>query len=164
MEHELQHHGVLGQKWGVRRYQNKDGSLTSAGRKHYADDSTPQKVQNGEKKSGNGKKIAAGATVVAGTVLTAYLLKKYGGKSVSELSAQAQTGKAAIESVVKTASITQTAVHTTPIQITPIKTIPIHQVSLNQVKAAPKISNNYNFETLMRQNSDLLKKMYAELG
>ena len=29
---ELFHHGVKGQKWGVRRYQNKDGSLTAAGK------------------------------------------------------------------------------------------------------------------------------------
>ena len=33
MENELYHHGVKGQKWGVRRYQNKDGSLTIAGKK-----------------------------------------------------------------------------------------------------------------------------------
>ena len=31
---ELYHHGIKGMKWGVRRYQNKDGSLTSAGKKH----------------------------------------------------------------------------------------------------------------------------------
>lgn len=34
---ELYHHGVIGQKWGVRRYQNKDGSLTAAGKKRYDD-------------------------------------------------------------------------------------------------------------------------------
>lgn len=32
---ELYHHGIKGQKWGVRRYQNSDGSLTAEGREHY---------------------------------------------------------------------------------------------------------------------------------
>lgn len=33
---ELYHHGVKGQRWGIRRYQNRDGSLTAYGKKRYA--------------------------------------------------------------------------------------------------------------------------------
>ena len=36
---ELYHHGIKGQKWGVRRYQNPDGSLTAAGKKRIQRDS-----------------------------------------------------------------------------------------------------------------------------
>lgn len=36
LDSELYHHGIKGQKWGVRRFQNEDGSLTEAGRKRYS--------------------------------------------------------------------------------------------------------------------------------
>ena len=45
---QLYHHGILGMKWGIRRFQNKDGSLTSDGKRHLE--------QNSKAKQGNNKK------------------------------------------------------------------------------------------------------------
>ena len=99
----LAHYGVLGMRWGVRRYQKKDGSLTSAGKKHYNDGksgkneidnkkhrntrktSTTDTTDNESEKKGLTDKqkraIKIGAAAV-GTALVAYggykLYKKYG--------------------------------------------------------------------------------------
>lgn len=40
MDNTLQHWGIKGMKWYIRRYQNKDGSLTPAGKKRYSDSSS----------------------------------------------------------------------------------------------------------------------------
>ena len=59
-EDSLQHHGILGMHWGVRRYRNKDGSLTAAGKKRYGVD--------GEAKSSTTKKVVGGAATAAALV------------------------------------------------------------------------------------------------
>ena len=50
---ELYPHGVKGQKWGVRRYQNSDGSLTSAGKRRYADNYSQQQRTRDRRVYGN---------------------------------------------------------------------------------------------------------------
>ena len=56
--YEIYHHGVKGMKWGVRRFQNKNGSLTNAGRKRYDDD-------NGKSAAPSSKKTISKSTNIS---------------------------------------------------------------------------------------------------
>lgn len=72
----LQHHGILGQKWGVRRFEDKNGRLTAAGKKRYSktgksgteDEEAKEKFWTDERKK---KAIKIGAIAV-GTAIVAY--------------------------------------------------------------------------------------------
>lgn len=61
MDEFIAHHGILGQRWGIRRYQNKDGSLTAAGRKHWdqLDRKTKAKIKDNMIRSSNVKVLQA---------------------------------------------------------------------------------------------------------
>ena len=51
MEEYLSHHGILGMKWGIRRYQNSDGTLTTAGKARYAKVATDPHLQKKQTKT-----------------------------------------------------------------------------------------------------------------
>lgn len=87
----LQHHGILGQKWGVRRYQNKDGTLTSEGKARRLKDGNQKISLTPEQRAKIKKGVIIGATAV-GTGLAVYGLYKTG-----QLGKAAKVGKAAVE-------------------------------------------------------------------
>ena len=57
MDQELTHHGIRGQKWGRRRYQNPDGSLTPAGRKRYGVESNYERSKGEHNKPNKPAKV-----------------------------------------------------------------------------------------------------------
>lgn len=91
---ELYHHGVKGMHWGVRRYQNADGSLKPAGRKRYTEGGTGSaKTSKGGKKqltdeertarNAKIKKAAIAVGAVAATAALAYVGHKYVNKKMN---------------------------------------------------------------------------------
>ena len=53
---ELKHYGIKGMKWGVRRFQNSDGSLTADGKKRYSGDN----LKDIQKQVNQGKNVVDG--------------------------------------------------------------------------------------------------------
>ncbi len=74
MRNEIYHHGILGQKWGIRRFQNKDGTRTSAGKKRY--NSEHPKMDEKTKRTikvASAVGAAGAAIATAGIIMSAHL-------------------------------------------------------------------------------------------
>lgn len=85
----IYHHGIKGQRWGVRRYQNPDGSLTPEGRRHYGQlikeykkaGMSEKEIQEAiAKRRKIMKGVAIGAGVAAAGIGAYYLHRHLGGK------------------------------------------------------------------------------------
>lgn len=70
-QNELTHFGVKGMKWGIRRYQNTDGTLTEAGKKRY------KTVENLEK-SQRRKRAVAKAALTIGKIAVGSVIGTFG--------------------------------------------------------------------------------------
>ena len=91
---QLEHHGIRGQKWGVRRFQRADGTRTPAGKRREQEGSSSDAQNGGSKKSIDTDKLKKAAAITAGVAVTAALvahpasrqaLAKYGSTAISAL-------------------------------------------------------------------------------
>lgn len=85
-ENELYHYGIKGQKWGIRRYQNKDGTLTEAGIKHYGEHGADYlSARKAYRKASRRARVVRNATIAAtiatrGRSKTLRNIAQYGGE------------------------------------------------------------------------------------
>lgn len=106
-EEDLMHHGIKGMKWGVRRWQNADGTFNEAGKKRYFSEGSGENYRSvGGTAAANAKKAERRKTggmsdetkarlktaakvgaVVAGTALATYGAYKLNGLAVESLKA-----------------------------------------------------------------------------
>lgn len=91
---ELEHYGILGMKWGIRKYQNADGTLTAAGKKRYAGD-TPEQIERSERRKAKVAKVAKTTAKVA-AITAATAIGGYAGARLITAQRGLEIGSAAI--------------------------------------------------------------------
>lgn len=159
----IAHHGVQGQKWGVRRYQNADGSLTNAGKRRYGSQQTfddynrYKNVQSLIRKEERRAKFIKGTTkaVITSAVLYSgyrYLKSDKGKATMKKLLQKAavtaydsikestvNVGKAAVDGINKAATEAKKTVQNTDAAKSYVKTV---NQGLNAAKKAESVIRN----------------------
>ena len=107
-QNELYHHGIKGMKWGVRRFQNEDGSLTTAGKKRYIDES----IGSDKKMSSNNSSKTPRKGLIArrkDSLTQKYIAKCYS-QTVAKTMAEQRMRTEAVLAVVGTVAVTAVAI------------------------------------------------------
>lgn len=107
-QNELYHHGIKGMKWGVRRFQNEDGSLTTAGKKRYEDEST----DSDKKTSSNNDSKTPRKGLIArrkDSLTQKYIAKGYS-QTAAKTMAEQRMRTEAVLAVVGTVAVTAVAI------------------------------------------------------
>ena len=167
----LQHHGIKGQKWGIRRFQYEDGILTPAGRARYdvgprekkqhgtGDNSTRSKQQRRERAKKIAKGVAIGAAAAAGAYGAYRLGKHLSSDEKAYASALAQRmpdGRPIISVVERAGHYRSGEVKRTPVERIPIERIPVNRTKVQMSHIRSHLPKGMNLSEL---SMDDLRKL-----
>ena len=149
---ELYHHGIKGQKWGVRRFRNEDGSLTNDGKERY------------NKRRDTAKKVAIGVGITGAVALGAYVVHKnrqYIRNKASKR--QIEIGKKKVSNIVDL-DIQSRINYVDAKNSKDIKGMMKEKKRMKTYrKAAKKITDTYSREAYKHHDDKVLEKEYKKL-